>query len=121
MIVHHLFLPAKQVIIDGFYFCLMLVLVISRLKLQLNLFLIGDFIFFLLLLALFSNKSSFEKSQKSKTFRASALVEAGTSQDNGNCMSPMSPNMIPIFMNVKEMGRFPVNFRSFTNFYPDEI
>ena len=60
MIVHYFSLPVQQVRINIYYFRLMLVLVIPQLKLRF-LFLIRDFILFLMLLGLFAKEIVFLK------------------------------------------------------------
>ena len=57
MIAHDLLPPVNQVRIDGYYFCLMLMLVTLQLKTSV-LFVFNLKLCILLLLALFSNKSS---------------------------------------------------------------
>ena len=65
----------------------MLVLIFPQTYTPLFLFLIWDFILFLVLLGLFSNKLGFGRSQDMKyTLLASALVEAEAGQDTGSCI-----------------------------------
>ena len=71
MIVHDLPLSVKYVKIDAHCFCLMLVLLIPQIEISVL------FVFNLRLHILL---------KKSKTFRASALVEVGAFQDPGSFM-----------------------------------
>ena len=95
MIIHDFSLPAKQLRIDTYYFCLMLVLVILQIETAL--------VFLNMRLHIFPDvtrtickKIEFLKvSRNPETFRASALVETGPGQKNGSCITTYVRNDIP--------------------------
>ena len=87
MIVHDCALPVKQVRIDTYYICLMLVLVIPRLKFRF-LFLIDTSYWSWCCYDCLQINCVTQSLKNSKVFWYGALVEAEDAEDSGNCMSP---------------------------------